>query len=1156
MNKKIKNIYSVGAFVLAVGAVIACSEEEPINMAPSFSLNEVSNIMRTSATFSGSIEGNMSQIKEYGFQYSLTEDFSANLTWEEKIGDTPSSGLCQATVKGLEANERYYYRLYASTGASKVYSYTEYFQTTASSAPMLSNVVVDSIGENMARFLCTVEDVGDEYLIEYGIGYKTAADKSYIPILSDSVVSRTANGTVETYFVQIDGLSPATKYSFRPYAKNSADKDAASGTREGYGTVSEHKTEDLLSAEVITSEIADGHIGISSIQVTGTLKSATGSNGKVDKCGFCWSENNTSPVITDNYLELDPVAVGKSFSDTISDLKPKTIYYVRAYAKNTVNGAERVGYGETYEVTTKGLITPKLEQVYEENEWGGLNATYEAKATSIRFKANITNYYEDACVEKGLIWSRTSGSITLEKAKEDKTCLSLDLKTGGKTIDGTIENLTMNTRYYVRAYAVYKADGLEEIGYTSAETIYTQNFEAPNLAQTEVSEVTRSSAILTGGMYSEGNGKITQKGFCISEYSNTYQPELKTKGVIIVISDDDTFTEEVTGLKTSTSYAVRTYAISELAERVDTTYAWYSDLRTSDIERPNLYDLIASGNSNTIDCSLILNSFGEGEIVEAGFYWKADTAQIPFDYENCVKTKATVDPDDDKKYNATIKGLGYNTRYNISPYAKNLVDNDTILTIFGWSTTPSTGDLEKPRLKDIESVSSSLTSITVKSGITNNPIGEITEIGFIWLKDKPEYNGYWQHPNLDSEDNYTGYMAVTDDTKEEFELEITGLDMNQGYYITAYAKMTYEGQVYYTSSNAWPFSTESYTHPNFRTPTVADDDITFSSAVLKANMTDEGNLPITKKGFVVHLAETTSEPSLTNNKFALDADADFKATVTGLKHDTRYVVRSYATCTVGDTEETTYSGSTYFYTKRPESWTFNNMVNQSDSTSMTTLYYTCGIAEQGDGELVEKGFIWKMRPKNNWNWQYPSFEDDPQNENDYYDGYKAVAGLKEDDLKEYSLMLTGLKPNSNYYVRSYAKVKVEEVEYVYYSDNSEDYTHNLQVNMSFEALVDTCTVTVEVTDFPEGVTEMGICYTSDTSQSPDDITATVKGPELDENNQFKVGLSELLQATQYKVGFYFVLDNTHIRLDGEWYFTTKRTPSVGDNVSPGKKEEE
>ena len=30
MNKKIKNIYSVGAFVLAVGAVIACSEEEPI----------------------------------------------------------------------------------------------------------------------------------------------------------------------------------------------------------------------------------------------------------------------------------------------------------------------------------------------------------------------------------------------------------------------------------------------------------------------------------------------------------------------------------------------------------------------------------------------------------------------------------------------------------------------------------------------------------------------------------------------------------------------------------------------------------------------------------------------------------------------------------------------------------------------------------------------------------------------------------------------------------------------------------------------------------------------------------------------------------------------------------------------------------------------
>ncbi|MBQ3158500.1 MAG: hypothetical protein IJB98_02280, partial [Clostridia bacterium] len=39
-----------------------CSEEEPINMPPSFSLNEVGSILRTSAVFSGSISGDLNHI--------------------------------------------------------------------------------------------------------------------------------------------------------------------------------------------------------------------------------------------------------------------------------------------------------------------------------------------------------------------------------------------------------------------------------------------------------------------------------------------------------------------------------------------------------------------------------------------------------------------------------------------------------------------------------------------------------------------------------------------------------------------------------------------------------------------------------------------------------------------------------------------------------------------------------------------------------------------------------------------------------------------------------------------------------------------------------------------------------------------------------------
>ena len=292
MKRFTSYIYSIGA-ILLVGLVFSCSEEEPINMAPTFKLNSVTNIMRTSATFSGSISGEMSQIKEYGFQYSLSEDFTANLTNEVKVGDTPSSGNCEATIKGLEANERYYYRLYATTGASTVYSHSEYFQTIASSAPILSALTVDSIGENMIRFICTVEDIGDEYLLEYGVGYKKSSDKSYIPIASDSIVPVSVSGLANTFYVEIIDLEPATNYMFRPYAKNSADANGDSGAREGYGTVENIKTENQLSAVVTTNEIMEGNIGMNSFTVSGKIISAIGSNGVVDAC-VSFLERSTS----------------------------------------------------------------------------------------------------------------------------------------------------------------------------------------------------------------------------------------------------------------------------------------------------------------------------------------------------------------------------------------------------------------------------------------------------------------------------------------------------------------------------------------------------------------------------------------------------------------------------------------------------------------------------------------------------------------------------------------------------------------------------------------------------------------------------------------------------------------------------------------------
>lgn len=1152
MNKIYKNLYLIGTFVLLFGAILACSEEEPINVPPTFKLNQVDNIMRTAATFSGSVSGDLSSIREYGFQYSTAEGFPANLTTEVEVGDSVKGKDLSATVRNLEPNTRYYYRLYATTGATTVYSNNEYFKTTESSAPLFSTIVVDSIGENMARFKCTIDDIGDEYLIEYGVGYKTATDKAYIPIPSDSIIPVSVAGAENTYFVEVNGLSPSTKYSFRPYAKNSTSADGSTGSREGYGDIVERTTESLLSAEVTTSEIADGHIGVNSIDVSATLKSATGSNGIINKCGFCWSKDNATPVITDDTLALAPVKVGEVFSATIKGLSPKTRYYVRSYATNTVNGNERVGYGETYEVTTGGLKTPTVEFEYEENDWGGRDYVFTSGPDSIKIKAFIDgkDFDENTMVEKGLIWSEIKGDITLSEAKEAQTCLSLDLNKGtATTIEGTIKGLKMNTMYFVRAYVVAKADGIEVIGYSDYLYIRTEDFRAPNLTETEVKDVTRSSATLVGGYYSQGNGIIKEKGFVISIYNETFRPELTTEGVIVVKSDDDAFTEQVTGLKFGMDYAVRTYAIAELAERIDTVYAWYRDIRTENVVGPDFKSSEMRVSVDTVRISCGLDKTGDGEIVERGFHWQEviDNNYPQLTLENCEHAKAT---GTNESFEAVIPGLKYNTSYRMSTYVKSLVDGDTIVHYSGMTHGFGTGGA----LKGIERVSSGLTSITMISGIQGSGKGTIVEKGFIWLKGE----GYWKAPDFESEENYTAYKAVTDDTNKEFSLEITGLEKNQDYYIRAYVKISCDGKEYISYSGTNHTSTQDYNMPNFTSMTVPNDSIGFSTALLKTSFNNIGNVPIIKKGFVVHYSETTYEPSLTNKLLQVDVEGDeFVYKLTGLKHNTRYSVRAFATCKVGDKEETSYSGNSNFGTKEPQGPKFNNL--KTDSISINSLSYSCGIGEVKDGEVIEKGFIWKERPKNNYDYQYPSFEDYPDNENDSYTGYKSV---ESDSLQDYSLIITGLKPSTTYYVRSYAKVKVEEVIYNYYSGTRENGTSQLNVDIWFNASLDSCVVSGKFNDIkhlPEGVEEFGICYSSNIDEGVDGLKTTVKAvkaEDFEESGEWSVELGGLEASQQYYVGFYFMLNGEEVRLNNTWGFMTKRAPSINDNVSPGKQGDE
>ena len=78
-----KNLKKIKQWALGVSVVTmlgfgwACTDEEaPDNLAPGFSDYAAENVMRTSAHLSASLNGSVSLVKEYGFQYYFENQFS------------------------------------------------------------------------------------------------------------------------------------------------------------------------------------------------------------------------------------------------------------------------------------------------------------------------------------------------------------------------------------------------------------------------------------------------------------------------------------------------------------------------------------------------------------------------------------------------------------------------------------------------------------------------------------------------------------------------------------------------------------------------------------------------------------------------------------------------------------------------------------------------------------------------------------------------------------------------------------------------------------------------------------------------------------------------------------------------------------------------
>jgi hypothetical protein len=227
------------------------------------------------------------------------------------------------------------------------------------------------------------------------------------------------------------------------------------------------------------------------------------------------------------------------FVSQITGLLPHTVYYVRGYAINSMGTA----YGNLITFTTLYPQGPPLVVTYQVSDITQTSATCGGDVIS-------SGGYPVTAV--GVCWSTSPNPTTSDSHTIDGS--------GTGMFNSTLTGLTINTLYYVRAYAI-NSNGT---GYGNEETFTTLNLMMPIVTTSLITNITHTTATGGGDVTSDGGVTVTARGVCWSTASNpTIANRLTVDG-----SGTGIFVSYLSGLTAGTQYHVRAYATNSMG----TTY--------------------------------------------------------------------------------------------------------------------------------------------------------------------------------------------------------------------------------------------------------------------------------------------------------------------------------------------------------------------------------------------------------------------------------------------------------------------------------------------------------------------------------------------------------------------------------------------------------
>ncbi len=462
---------------------------------------------------------------------------------------------------------------------------------------------------------------------------------------------------------------------------------------------------------------------------TGILNLSAVSGGKitddggspVQERGVCYSKN-TNPVIADSLVSCG--SGSGDFSAHLTGLEASTTYFIRAYATTKAGTA----YGNETTVTTLNYAALETK------------AISLVTLTTALCGGSVTDGGGATVSERGICYSDTKNPTTSN--------VKIAAGSGVGDFDVTLNGLTPNSTYYVRAYAINLIGTVygNEVAFTTASL--------PTLSTAAITLITQTSARSGGDITNGGSSAVQVRGICYDINSNPTIANFVVTGG----SGSGNFALSLSGLIPGTTYYVKAFATNGAG----TSYGNEISFTTNPVVLPSLITttVTAVTRISAVSGGNVTNN-GGGVLISKGICY--GTSHNPTIDQNTVE-KGTATG----SFSADLTGLTPGTIYFVRAFATNSAG-----TSYGNELSFTTSPVVLATL--LTTVASAVLTTSATSGgiITNDGGGAILSKGVCY--------GTSHNPTLSQNvvENGTGTGS--------FNADLTGLNSATTYYLRAFA---------------------------------------------------------------------------------------------------------------------------------------------------------------------------------------------------------------------------------------------------------------------------------------------------------------------------------------------------------------------------------